>query len=436
MSSLNHGGLAGLGRGALRESDHQYDALLRDLVGAVERNGALTDELRRQAAAHARDIASMRQDFVRSERNATERFQAVLANHKGGGLYRGRFQSEHSARVFGRAVIAIMQRDQAGLSGALSEMQALDTAAMLPTSGPAGGYLMPDVLVRDLIRNVEEAGVFESNCPAFPVDALKGGVPSRTGGVTVYYPDFGVAGTPSTPTLGKKNFDLKRYIAGVEIEDWMLASQNAVPLAEYVADELAYALALAGDTNWFIGDGTGSYCGQTGLFKSGMANMTDLGLQVVTGDSGDDTIAEMVAKSTYYLAAMMGKLPLWAHRSEPKWYGHLATFFQYLGVRDTTGQPIVANVIATPDKPGLYLMGYPFVPVQVAPSATAVSTVFMLLASLKRSARVFRHNAGVRFRTGEQVKFWEELTVFAASAAQDMVVTDGNGIVQLKTAAS
>lgn len=413
------------------EQTKQYAQLMNEL-GRVLRTdfASLADKQQQTILGHAADIAKLSDEIKDLKQDQTARFQQHLADYQAGGSYRGPFRSAAAAKQFGEFAGAVLQKDYA-------RVIELQKAAMLPTSGPAGGYLMPDLLIQDLVRNVEEAGVFEANCPAMPVPVLKGGVAKRTSGLTVYYPDYGVAGTASTPAMGKSQFNCKREIAGVEVEDWMLASDLAIPLANYVVTELAYALALADDTNYFVGTGTSAYNGYTGLFKSGMTGMADLSLQKVDGDSGDDTLAELIAKTTYYLGAMLGKLPLWAHKQEPKWYGHASIFFAYLGSRSTTGEPLVANILASAGGvPGFSLMGLPFVPVQVAPTATAVSTVFLLLASLKAGCAFVRHQAGIRFRTNDSLKFWEGLTIFAADVAQDMVVKDGNAVVQLKTAAS
>lgn len=413
------------------EQERQYAQLLNEVVARIESRqhgvAELSEKDRAAIVAQARDIERISTELADYKRSAVERFQQIVnahANNRGG--YRGPFADVEQARHFGRAVAAIVRRDHA----ALAELQ---KAAILPTSGPAGGYLLHEQLINDLIRNVEDAGQFEANCPAFPVSTLKGGVPTRTSGLTVYYPDYGVAGTPSTPAFGKKNYDLKRHVVGVELENWMLASELAVALADYAVTEMAYALALASDTNWFLGDGTSTYCGYTGVFK------LPSGVQTVIGASGDDTFAEMIDKTTLYLGEALGKLPLWAHRAGPKWYGHLSVFFRYLGARDSTGQPVNANILAAAGgTPQFVLMGYPFVPVQIAPAvtATAVSTCYMVLAALSRACGVFRHRGAIELKSSEHVKFWENMTVLAADVPQDMVIRDGNAIVQLITAAS
>ena len=114
---------------------------------------------------------------------------------------------------------------------------------------------------------------------------------------------------------------------------------------------------------------------------------------------------------------------------------HLLIFFKYLGVRDSTGQP-VANILNQQGAPNLNLMGYPVEPLQIAPSATAVDTVFALFGALRRACRVYRHRNAVALKSSDQVKWLEAETVVASDGPQDMTIVNGDGVVQLKTAAA
>ena len=98
----------------------------------------------------------------------------------------------------------------------------------------------------------------------------------------------------------------------------------------------------------------------------------------MSGDAGDDTSGEMIAKTTYYLAKMHGELPTWAHRPDPRWIGHPSILFQYLGVRDANGMPIASRYLAG-NGLASNLFGYPFEWCPTMPSSAAASTAFLLL---------------------------------------------------------
>jgi HK97 family phage major capsid protein len=404
------------------DQDRQVAGLLNEVLDKIDQRFTDLDErTQSQFRQQAGEISRMNTSLTDTRQTSIKRFHEIAQHYRQGGDYRGPFRDAEQARNFGRVVAAIAGRDHRA-------WEDLEKAGISPGKGSTGGFLLQEILLKELIRNVEESGIFERNCPAMPVNGLSGGTPKRTSGLTVYYPDFGVAATASTPTLGMSNFNLKRHVVALEVDNWMLGSELAIALGDYIAEEFAYALALAADTNWFMGDGTAGYCGYTGLFKR-----TDL--PSVVGDSGDDTFSEMIAKSTYYLAQMLGKLPIWGHRSDPRWFMHLLTFFNYLGVRDSVGQPI-ANIIMQQGGVPFWLMGYPVEPLSIAPSTTAVSTTFALFGSLKRACRVYRHANASEFKSSDQLKILEGQTVFVADVPQDMTVRDVNGLVQLKTAAT
>jgi HK97 family phage major capsid protein len=247
----------------------------------------------------------------------------------------------------------------------------------------------------------------------------------------MYYPDYGVAGTVSTPGTGTTKFELARYVAAVEIDQWMLASDLAIALADYVRTEIIYALSYYTDLNWFMGTGTGEFCKKTGLFKLGASD----GVGQVVGDSGDDTFTKMIAKTTYYLAQALGSLPTWAHRASPKWYMHPSNFFNHLGVRDAGGMPF-AQILLAEDQLVLRLAGLPARLVPVAPSVTAVSTCYGLLAALPRACRTYRHNRAVEFAWSDNLgedKWLSGVSAVKCDVPLDMQVRVPSGVIQLCT---
>jgi HK97 family phage major capsid protein len=413
-------GFAGSGL-ATNERDSQLAALMADALRRIDgRFSDLDRKVQENFTKAAAEIARMEHALRDTRATAAERFKAVHEHQQRTGEVRG-FASAVQAEQFGRFVAAIYKRD----SEALGELQ---RAGVTPGIGAQGGYALLDQIVTDIMRDVDEAGIFLRNCPPLSVSSLKGGSPKGTSGVQVYHPDYGVAASVSTPGFGRTNFELVRYVAAAEIDNWMLASELAISLAEYVRGEIAYALSLATDTEWFIGDGTSEYGRYTGLFK-----MTPT--KSVVGDSGDDTFNEMIAKTTYYLAQMLGALPQWAHAAGPRWYMHPLVFFGYLGVRDSQGMPI-ANIYLAQNGLPFWLLGYPVQLVSIAPSVTAVSTCFALLAALQRSVRTYRHTKAVEFKMTDQLKWLEGITTVAADVPMDMKVRNSDGIVQLITAAS
>ena len=419
--------------GGVLETSQQaaYKQLTEDLVKKVEQHGnELSENFTRELKANAGEIATLSNNFKDVQAKYAERFKALASQQQRGSLRHG-FQSDEVARDFGRAIVAMKNRD----GDTLKELQ---KAAMLPTIGSQGGWLLPEIIIADIMRELDQYGVFLADCPPIGVNGLKGGSPRGTSGFGLYHPDYGKAGTVSTPGIGSTAWELLRYVVAGEIEQWMMASELNIALAEYIRQEIAYALEYGTDAEWFMGTGTEAYGKYTGLFKlTGSATVSATLPTVVTGVSGDDTFAELIAKTTYYLTQVMGMLPEWAHRAGPSWYMHPFIYFSYFGVRDSGGMPIPGVFVG--EGPQLRLCGLPVRLVCGAPSATAVSTVFLLLTCLKRACRTYRHNKAVEIAWSDNLgedKWLAGISGVKCDVPMDMRVRVPSGIVQLATAAS
>jgi HK97 family phage major capsid protein len=410
----------------------QTNQLLIEIARVLERQGKDFSELsattQRQLTGHAEAIARLNNDFAEVRGGYAERFHALAQDVERHGLP-PRWRSVQDAQQFGRMVAALHDKNYT----ALAELQ---KAGWTPGIGAGGGWLLAESVVADIMRELDDAGVFLADCPPLNVNAVSGGSPRGSSGPTMYYPDYAVAGTVSTPGTGVTRFELKRHVAAVEVDQWMLGTDLAVALAEYVRNEIVYAVSLATDTNWFMGTGISAYCMKTGLFKlTGSGTVSTTAPTVITGDSGDDTFAKVIAKTTYYLAQMLGALPTWGHRAGPRFYMHPAVFFPFLGVRDTGGMPI-ASIYVGENAPALRLMGLPVRLVPVAPSVTATSTVFVLLAALARACRTYRHNAAIEFAWSDNLgedKWLAGVSACKCDVPLDMQVRVPSGIVQLAT---
>lgn len=398
-----------------------------DVAKLLERLGGEFSTLRQSVQAqlldHTRDIARLSDDFASVRSTYKERFKAIAAGVQRGDLPAG-WRSAQDAQQFGQFVASLKAHDT-------SRLNSLQQAGFTPGIGAGGGWLVNETVIADIMREVDDAGIFLADCPVTRVNTLAGGSPRGTSGAVLYYPDYGVAGTVSSPGVGDTRFELKRHVAAVEIDQWMMASDMSVALADYVRQEIIYAISLGTDTNWFMGTGTSEFCKKTGLFKLGASD----GVGQVVGDSGDDTFAKMIAKTTYYLSMMLGVLPTWAHAAGPRFYMHPACFWPFLGVRDSGGMPL-ASIFVGAEAPQLRLMGFPVRLVPVAPSVTATSTVFMLLAALSRACRTYRHNRAVEFAWSdnrEEAKWLAGMSACKCDVPLDMQVRVPSGVVQLAT---
>lgn len=418
--------------GVLTPSDYQGEQtrqsheLLAEIVNRLGTVGAkltdLDDRVQKELGGHARDISKLRDDLDTVQRDGAKRFLKLAAQHSRGGAYRGHFADAQEARAAGLFIIAALTREKAAVD-------ALEQAGIQPTVGAEGGFTMPELLVSQLVRNVEEAGIWERNVEMMDAPVLTGGIPTRTAGLTVHYPDYEQAATPSAPTFGRRNFKLQRHSVYVLIERWMLQSRLAVALAEFVMTEMSYALARAEDTNWFVGDGTSTYAGYTGLLNDGT-----IGSHTPTDDL--DEFTELIAATTGPLSKVLGTLPAWAAGNGCKWFMHSSVFFGYMGVKDSAGMPIV-QLYLSGNGLAKVLFGYPVEWVQVMPAVGStgdtVSSPMLVAGDLRRACQGFRHMAGISVRSSEHVKFAEGQIAMLLDVPQDRVVKDPAGVCRLIT---
>jgi HK97 family phage major capsid protein len=407
--------------------DRQFAGLLGEILDKIDKRfselDTATQEKFRGAAG---EIAKMRDDLARVQADGRSRFYAIAEHYHRGGEYRGPFRDAEQAAAFGRLVAAV-----ATGRGAVEKLYHDDRfyAAISAESGEKGGFLMPEILLPGIVAGAERYGRFEANTRVWPVSGESATRAIRKQGATVYYPDYGNVPTESELTFDRIRTELTRYAAYAVLDRWMMRSELAVALGDYVAQELGYALAYATDRNGFVGDGTKSYARVTGLL-----NLTGSG--DVTAAAAHDTFAEVIAESVEYLTDVAGALPDIADDENCKWYLHRELFWKYLGVKDTNDRPI-ADILTKGERPQRVLCGYPAEISQVFPKMadSAASTPMLALANLMRGAEMYRHTTGVELRVSEHVKFLEGEVVMALDVPQGVAMLDENMSVRLKTGA-
>ena len=408
--------------------DRQYAQLMREILDKLdERFSQFDQETQAKFREAAQDIARMQNTVEDVRRGATARFHAIAGEHARGGAYRGPFPDAECAGAFGKFVAAV-----AGGKLAMREL-ANDSrfiASVDASSGESGGFLMPEVLASGIVNNAELYGVFERNTRVWPVSGEAASRAKKSQGATVYYPDYNGVPTESELKFDRIRTELTRYSVFALLDNWMLNSNLAIALGDYVAQELGYALAYATDLNAFMGDGSDTYARVKGLFNLSGSND-------VTADSGDDTFQEVIDETTSYLSKVCGALPDIADDEAAKFYLHRTIFWTYLGVKDSQDRPI-ADILTKGDKPTRTLMGYPAEVTQVAPKLTdtAVSTAMLMLANLQRGTEMYRHTSGMQLRTSEHYKFLEGQTAMVLDVPQGIATLDEDVSVRLKTAAS
>ena len=222
----------------------------------------------------------------------------------------------------------------------------------------AGGYTVPTPLAATIIRLIEEYGVFRRFSRNMPMTAMTLDVPRRTAGLTVYYPGENTAITASDITVDQVNLVAKKY-ALLNIMSTELAEDAIISWTDLVAEEMAWSIALAEDTNSFLGDGTGTYGGITGIANALQAGSIVAGGAGLWGGVSLTNLEEMIAKTPAY-AGFRGR-----------WYMNKYAYYSVVvSLLNTAGGTDMRQIEAGGE---MMLMGYPVTFTQVLPGSAGAN---------------------------------------------------------------
>ncbi len=419
------------------------ESLVADMAKIVKRHDQALNELaendRKDIAEQARKIAELSDKVERTQSDILERFRGFVDRYANstGGPHVGFFPDHESARAFGRACIALVRKNTAKIEQWKQEdplfarMCDASTASISGDTGEDGDFIRVESVVPGILRTVENFGVFERNVRVVPLGSQDGGLIRRTSGLAVRFPQLGQAPAESKPKFGKTNFSLTVWAVLAIAENSMFQDNLVIALAEFIVSELQLALAEGTDQFGFAGDGSDAHGRVTGFFNYTPSN-------IVIADVGDNTFAKVAAKNMHYLAKCFGALPEKHHQTGvPSWVMSRSIFALYLGVLDTTNQPIV-HMISTAEGPVFRIMGYPIVLTSFAPTIadSGVSKTMLGLSSLRNAFAIANHAAGAELRSSDQVKWLELETALMLHIRRDIKPLEKDATVWLQTAGS
>lgn len=264
----------------------------------------------------------------------------------------------------------------------------------------AGGFLVPTEMETSIIDLREEYGLFRRECRLVPMGSDSMTIPRRAGGVTAYWVGENASITESQKGWDQVQLTAKKLAALCRMST-ELAEDAVISIADDLAQEMAYAFAIAEDAAGWNGDGTSTYGGIRGV-KTKLAGTIGAGqlAGAVDAASGHDTFAEIDAND---LANVMAKLPKYAEKSA-KWYCSQpcwALVFQRLMA--SAGGVTISELGG---KPKRSYLGYDVEIDQTLPTSTGdLSDVPMLYFGDLRMAARMGERRGIRIKTSEDRYF-------------------------------
>ena len=296
----------------------------------------------------------------------------------------GGFTKEEQAYRMGRWAAAVIGKDIKSISWC--QENGLEIKAMTENVNTAGGFLVPDEFSTTLIDLREQYGVLRKFAQIEPMARDTKLIPRRTGGLTTYWVGEGASITASDVSLDQVQLTAKKLVA-LAVFSNELSEDAFISIGDMLAREIAYAFAKAEDAAGFMGDGTSTYGGITGItqkFLNLSATRANIaGLYVATGNLPSEVVlADLVN--------VPGLLPEYVDTNSCAWYMH-KSYYWNVGMRlALAAGGVTANEINnTAYTKSPMLLGYPVIYVQSMTSAigdaVATDLVTILFGDMSRA---------------------------------------------------
>lgn len=242
----------------------------------------------------------------------------------------------------------------------------------------AGGYLVFPEFSNDIIDLRVLYGAYRRNARVRTMTSDTLSIPRRTGGLTAYWVGESTAGTDSTKSWDQVGLTAKKLMVLTKMSN-ELNEDSIISMADDLANEIAYAMAIAEDTAGFVGTGISTHGGVTGVVtRLADLNGVDDGGGLVL--SAEEAWVGIILSEFHKVVSI---LPSYA-RLGAKW--HCTPIFddQVLQkLKTAAGGNSVPNIEAGG---GNTFLGYPVEHNESMVSATAVSSIPVIFGNLQQSS--------------------------------------------------
>ena len=278
------------------------------------------------------------------------------------------------------------------------------------TTDADGGYLVPQILAREIIFLRDKFGVMRQNARVMGMSSDNLNVPKNSASTTAYWPAENTNITASQVTFTNVQVLAKKLAILTQVSS-ELNEDSIVDVGSALAEDMAYVMAYNEDLATFLGDGTATYGGITGVVTA-ITQVAGAGkiytTANVTGDWNATTLAD--------LRKLTAAIPEYADTSDAKFYMNRA-FFQQVVCNDLdslSGNGFFDLVAAPGSNPTLF--GYPVVYTQVMPKdpTPAVGSPLVVFGNLKTGS-IMGSRRDLRIQVSDQVGFISDSLYFRAT---------------------
>jgi len=302
------------------------------------------------------------------------------------GNYAGVWGNLEQAKNFGLFVLASVGNENARKQ---LEEQGIELRwmtgekAMGEGTQTGGGAVVPTEFIPNIIVLQEKYGSYRRNVTVYPMASDTGVAPKLSSGLTVYCPGEGNAITASDLTLQSVGLTAKMWCTLTAISA-QLDEDAAIAVGELVGRQIAWAFAKKEDEVGFLGDGTSTYFGHTGIAGALRAVDATIGniKSLVVG--AGNAYSELTLANFDNVA---GILPEYADDGEVKWYNSRLFYYTVMvRLALAAGGANATEIIQGRGAKEKTFLSYPVEFTQSMPKTEANSQICSLLANLRMGA--------------------------------------------------
>jgi len=364
----------------------------RSLVAAVEARQAKYDELLAKAERIKKAIAdeesreARKAELLKALNRATPAAEAPAKTSIRALGFRGKlraFDNERDAFVSGQWLKATIGHDAEARRWC--QDQGIETRDMGGQVNSLGGALVPEEFSNTLIRLVETFGIAPGIAQNISMSSDTLLVPRRLTGVTGYWIGENTTIQTSDPTATMVQLVAKKLAAATRVSNELL-QDNAVSVADWLAQEFALEISKRTDEAFFNGTGSNSYGGIWGLLPK--INDGTHAAGIATAAATHTTVATLDVRD---LNAAVAKLPRYAIGSAA-WYMHPSVWHNGPAnlalVQSSMGGNTSANLQDFNSRSPATLLGLPVVWALTMPTSTDLSAgqIAMVVGDLSLSS--------------------------------------------------
>ena len=299
----------------------------------------------------------------------------------------------------------------------------------------AGGVLVPEAVGEFIIQKIGQYGKFRKYATVFPMPSGYAKVPKITTDLTASVVAEGASLTESQMGFGTVGMTARKFACYAAVTN-ELTEDAVIAIGEIVGQSMSRSIAKAEDQAAFLGDGTSTYNGITGIvgeFKKINASYASVpGVVVGSGNAYSElTLANF--------RSVVGILPDEADENA-RWYMNKKFYYDVVyPLAETAGNAGIFEILS--DKKEKWLLGYPVEFVACMPSTEANSQICAVLGDLQLGAYLAQRKE-LAIETSREVLFNKDMTAMRGVERIDISaygVGDGSEagpIVALATASS